>query len=404
MTLGPTRRLDHEDVGLEAFEARVLAKATYAHASLGARPSLVLDQSAFYPESGGQLADRGELAGVRVLDVQLDDDGLVHHVLETEPDVGEGGLVRGAIDRPRRFEHMALHSAQHLLSRALLDVAGAETVSSRLGESSCTIDVDRDGIGPSRIEEAEALVTRIIDEDRAVRAWFPTSEELAALALRRAPKQSSNIRVVSFEGFDVSPCGGTHVTRTSQVQLCRIEGVERYKGGTRVTFVAGPRARRVLTEHDRVLRDLGRELVCPPRDVPAALARLRQELEASRDEVGRLRAARASELARRALDDARGSTRPDRVVVILDDGGPDLAKRVAAQLTAEGAHVAVVAAPIEGGVHVICARAPGSSADCGALFKALAAHAGGRGGGRAERAEGRLAAGHDLAALVAALP
>ncbi|WP_075097708.1 alanine--tRNA ligase-related protein [Sandaracinus amylolyticus] len=164
-----TVRLEQEDALLAEFDATVVE-----HSRHGERSSLVLDRSAFYPESGGQMADRGLLAGARVLDVQIDDHGRVHHVVEG-PLPAIGASVHGAIDVARRRVHMALHTAQHLLSRALVEVSGAETVSSRLGESVCTIDVDRDGIAEARIAEAESFVHRVIDEDRVVRAWFPTS-------------------------------------------------------------------------------------------------------------------------------------------------------------------------------------------------------------------------------------
>src|SRR5437879_871017 len=131
-----TARLYHADPFLLAFDDEIVELASFG----GAR-SVVLGRTAFYPESGGQMGDRGTLAGRAVLDVQVDDAGVVHHLLEGElPPVGT--RVSGAIERSRRRLHMALHSAQHMLSRALVDLAAAETVSSRLGETECTIDVD----------------------------------------------------------------------------------------------------------------------------------------------------------------------------------------------------------------------------------------------------------------------
>lgn len=395
--IAPTHRAYHDDVLADELESVVIAHGRLASAGGAERPTVVLDRSLFYPEAGGQMADRGTLAGAAVIDVQVDDDGVVHHVLEGPlPDVG--ARVAGRIDRARRREHMALHTAQHMLSRALVDLAKAETVSSRLGDSACTIDVDRDGLGEARVAEAEALVNRLVDEDRPVRAWFPSDEELRALPLRRAPKQATNIRVVEVRGFDVSPCGGTHVVHTAAVQLVRVVGVERYKGGTRVTFVAGPRARAMLFEEDRALRALARELVCPPHEVGKQLARVRAELGATREELGRYRAV----VARVAADEARARAEGDRVVVVLDEGGVELAKGVAAHLAKEGSLVAVVAVRLEEGLHTIVARGPGASRDCGALLQKLAQAAGGRGGGRPERAEGRLPPGVDLEAAVRA--
>lgn len=384
-----TARAYFDDVLLDELESTVVAHAAHA-----GRPSVVLDRSVFYPEAGGQMADRGTLDGRDVIDAQVDDEGRVHHVLEGElPAVG--ARVRAVIDRPRRRVHMALHTGQHMLSRALVDLCSAETVSSRLGEQACTIDVDRDGLSASGVAECESLVNRVIDEDRGVRAWFPHPDELANLSLRRAPKQTENVRVVDVSGFDVSPCGGTHVTRTAQIGLLRVLGTERYKGGTRVTFTAGPRARAMLFDEDRVVRELARDLICAPHDLAASVVRVRGETTVAREELGRVRAI----LARALVEEARRGAERDRVVLVLPEGGVELAKAVVAGLTKEGSLTVIVAARIEEGLHTIVARGPGSSVDAGALLKSIATASGGRGGGRAERAEGRLPADADLIAL-----
>jgi alanyl-tRNA synthetase len=385
-----TVRLEHEDPLLFEVESEVIA-----HARSGDAASVLLDRSVFYPESGGQMADRGTLGGVPVSDVQIDDEGRVHHVLAGAlPPVGTRVLAR--IDADRRRVHMALHTAQHLLSRALVELAGAETISSRLGESVCTIDVDRDAIAEARIAEAESTVNAIADEDRPVRAWFPEPEELASLALRRAPKaEHARVRVVDAGGFDVSPCGGTHVLRTAQIGVVRVLGTERYKGGTRVSFSAGARSRRELLAEAASLRELGRALQTPADGVRAAVDRLRESLDAARGELGRARATLARAIAMTAPTEA-GITR-----AWIDDGGLELVRAVAAELTREGDRLAIVAGPIEGGVHVVVARGPGSTADARAVLQQIAAATGGRGGGRPERAEGRMPATADVRAAIA---
>lgn len=386
-----TERLEQEDPTCVAFEARVIA-----HGEWRGAPSVILDRSAFYPESGGQMADRGTLAGAEARDVQIDEAGDVHHVL-AGPIPPIGAQVRGEIDVDRRRTHMALHTAQHLLSRALVELAGAETTSSRLGESVCTIDVDRDGIAEARIAEAEALVQRIVDEDRAVRAWYPDAEELAALPLRRAPKaEHARVRVVDAGAFDVSPCGGTHVLRTSQIAVVRVVASERYKGGTRISFSAGARARRELMSEAATLRALARAVQTPPEGVPGALDRLREQLDEARGELGRIRATLARSLAAGA--EAEGAA----AHAWIAEGGLDVIRQVAAELTREGDRLAIVAGPVEGGVHVVVARGPSSSADARTVLASIAKHAGGRGGGRPERAEGRMPEAADVRAAIAA--
>jgi alanyl-tRNA synthetase len=372
-----TRRLYHDDAYLRRFEAEVVAVTSYK-----AMPAVVLDQTAFYPEAGGQLGDRGQLGGAAVVDTQETDDGAIVHVIDGEPPA-VGARVTGELDWMRRRQHMAQHTAQHLLSGALLDRAQAATVSARLGESALTIDVARDRIPEAELAGAEDLANDLVDDDLAIRAWFPTPDELAGLALRRDPKVAGDVRIVAIGEFDLSPCGGTHCARTSQLGAVRITGAERYKGMTRVTFTAARRGRGELFSRDQVLRGLASQFSCGPAEVPAAVDKMRREVEASSAELTRLR----SRLATTIISQLPGTGR----VVAAVPGDPELLRSIAAKLAGAGRD-AVLCAPDEAGAAVVLVRASGSTLDCGALWKQLAARFGGRGGGRAERAEGRLAA------------
>lgn len=386
-----TTLLYHRDPMLLAFDARVVA-----HASHAGRPSVVLDETAFYPEAGGQMADRGVLAGRAIVDVQVDDAGTVHHVLDGDaplPDVG--AAVHGDIERARRRMFMSLHTGQHMLSRALVDIAKAETVSARLGETSCTIDADVPALSDKALAEAESLVNAVVDDDVAIRAWFPDAAELATLPLRRKPKVDENIRVVSVGGFDVSPCGGTHCITSAQVGLVRVIGVEKYKGKTRVTFDAGPRARRALLDEAGALKALASGLSCGPLDVSTALDKVRRDLAAVRDTNKRL-----AERVAVAVADELAASGTNPIVAVLDD--KELVRLVGARLMAlEGRH-ALLAARDDDGMHVLAVRGPGSTFDCGAFIKKLATEHGGKGGGKPERAEGRVPGSVDWRAVAGA--
>lgn len=396
----PTERLYFRDPFLCQFTARVVGHGTWKGA-----PSLVLDQTAFYPEAGGQMADRGALGGHAVRDVQLDDDGLIHHVLalpEGAAPPAVGSTLEGSIDRTRRRVHMALHTGQHMLSRALLDVAQAQTVSSRLGETGCTLDVDLEALDERRVAEAEDLVNSIIDDDVEIRSFFPTPEELAALPLRRTPKVTDHIRVVQVGAFDVSPCGGTHCTRSAQVGLVRVLGVERYKGKGRVLFSAGRRARSELWQEAGTLRSLGRDFSCGPLDVPASVERLRLNLTEVREALGAARARIAESTAAQLAAQLEHS--PDkRVVAVLEGATPEALRSIAARLTSHPEAVVLLAGRSPEGLAVLITRGAGSSFGCGAFLKRAAEAAGGRGGGRPEHAEGRLPPQTDWPALVARL-
>src|SRR5262249_33114275 len=213
------------------------------------------------------------------------------------------------------------------------------------------------------------------------------------------PKVDENIRVVQIGDFDVSPCGGTHCQRTAQVGLVHVTGVERYKGMIRVSFNAGRRAREEIRRESDLLRGLGREFTCGAGEVPLAIQKLRRELGEARESLGHVRERLAVAAAEELMAAAR-EQKQKRVVSLFEDGDTRFLRAVAKRVTAEAGWVALVAARTAEGTLVLAARGQGSDFDCGGFVKRVAAATGGRGGGRAEMAEGRLPAGADWDAVV----
>jgi alanyl-tRNA synthetase len=391
MPFAPTERLHYADSFLRSFEARALGAGMFSD-----KPSVVLDRSAFFPEGGGQLGDRGALviAGrrVEIVDAQVDEAGVVHHLVAAPIEVGDGVDVTGEIDAARRRIHMALHTAQHVLSAAFVEVANVATVSARLGETACTIDLA--GVAAEAVVgRAEDLANAIVDDDVEVKAFFPTADELAGLKLRRKSKVDENVRVVVIGDFDVSPCGGTHCSRSAQVGLVSVSGIERYKGGTRVTFSAGSRARRELGADAGTLRALSKELSCGPADVAPAIEKLRRELSSAREAFGRAR----GEIAVRLADELAGAAKGPFVIAVLEDA--EMLRAVSSRITASEGRVALLAGKADDGLRISASRSSTSTFDCGAFLKEAARRAGGRGGGRAEHAEGKVPGGTDWVAL-----
>jgi alanyl-tRNA synthetase len=209
---------------------------------------------------------------------------------------------------------------------------------------------------------------------------------------------TEDVRVVVIGDFDVTPCGGTHCARTAQIGLVRVSGVERHKGGTRVTFDAGPRARAGLVSEASVLRAIGKDFTCGPSDVPGAIDRLRRELGEAREGLGQTRAKLAD-----AIADGLVAAGDPKVVAAIDGAPVETLRAIATRVTAREDAVALLAGPNAEGTAVVVARGAKSDFDCGAFVKRAAASAGGRGGGRPERAEGRLPPGVDWRALVASI-
>jgi alanyl-tRNA synthetase len=389
----PTEKLYFADPFRSTFEA--------GEARIGqfeGKPSIVLDRTIFYPEAGGQLADHGTLhVGARafaISDAQIDDDGVIHHL--TADDLSAmSGAARGEIDLARRRDHMAQHTAQHMISRALADLAHTETVSARLGANSCTVDVAAASLTDAVLARAEDLVNAVIRDDVEIRQLFPTSEELKTLPLRRAPKVSKDVRLIAIGEFDLTPCGGTHCTRSGQIGLFRVTSSERYKGGVRIFFNAGERALRDTRRKEEVLCALASELTCGPLDVSLAVAKLRGELKARLDALSSARGELVLLVADRALldhpIDPSGTT---RIVVLRDKDDVGMLRTLAGRLTSRPDVVAICAAkdPTSGDFLVVVQRGAGTAFDCADWLKAATVAKGGRGGGKPDRAEGRLPA------------
>ena len=379
-----TERLYYTDAALRTFDATVVSSepANGGHV-------VVLDRTAFYPTSGGQPFDTGTLSGSEVTDVIDREDGSIAHVLGRPLDVGQ--RVTGDINWTRRLDHMQQHTGQHILSASFDRQAGNRTVSFHMGADTSTIDLARE-VTSEEVTAAEAEASLVAFEDRVVSVRFASDEEAARLPLRKESARTGTLRLVDVNGFDLSACGGTHVARTGIVGLIAVTGVERFKGGSRVSFVCGGRA---LRSHAR-LRDVvlaaTRLLSIGAGELPAAIERLQGELKAltrgQRELQMEVASHRAADLRGRA-EAVQGLGR----LVLSDVPGWDASaiKTLATSIVSEPGYVAVLAgdgtpAP------VVIARSSDVDLDVGAWLKAVIQTLGGRGGGRPDIAQGGIAA------------
>ncbi len=213
------------------------------------RAKIRLDATVFYPEGGGQPPDTGWIGGAQVIDVQEIGGKIWHTVIGGAiHEFRTGATVHLRIDRERRLYHTQQHTGQHLLSAVLEQEYDVHTLSFHLGEEYCTIDVSAQNPADVRLAEIEANVEDWIARDVPVRVHYCPPEDISSFRLRkRPPADEAVIRVVEIDRYDWSPCGGTHVERTGQIRALKILSVERYKGNTRLYFVAGTHAVRLLS-------------------------------------------------------------------------------------------------------------------------------------------------------------
>jgi alanyl-tRNA synthetase len=204
--------------------------------------AIILDKTIFYPEGGGQPGDRGTINGVPLVDVREKDGEILHLVSAA----GAAGLASGPVelvlDAARRRDFTMLHTAQHLLSGTILRLAGKPTLSMHLGDELCTIDVDAPELSEKILAEVEEAAAAAIEENHPVITHLCPPEDVRGFPLRKVPPQGEEvIRVVEIEGHDFSPCCGTHAKSTGEIGMLRILGAEKYKGMTRLCFIAGRR-------------------------------------------------------------------------------------------------------------------------------------------------------------------
>jgi len=391
-----TDRLYLDDPWLLEFDAQLVREAT-----LDGRPAAVLDRSAFYPEGGGQPADRGTLGGVAVLDVQ-DVAGEVLHVLAGPLPAGRAPLP-GRVDGARRRDHVQQHHGQHLLSAAFEAARGARTVSFHLGEEVSTIDLDAP-LDAAALREVEARANDLVFRDLPVTARPFAPAELERLPLRKAPEKGTRVVVVGDLGrgeiADASPCGGTHPRRTGEVGAIAILRAQKWGAGSRVEFLCGGRVIAALASAGERLAAAAQALRCAPAEVGTAAARAADDLAARRKEAEKLVAALAAIEAERLAAAAPGTAAVRAVVAPPGPGGAAaFVKAVASALAARG-RIALLGAAEDGRAHLAFARPGGAGPHLGERVREAAARLGGKGGGAPEQAQG---SGPDAGALEAAL-
>src|SRR5437588_6756697 len=243
-----TDRLYYHDSFLHEFEGEITEVVPAAE--INGRHGVYLDRTAFYPTSGGQVYDTGWLstgegssAKLRVAEVAETEDGRGVHYIEADRAPERGTRIRGLIDPTRRRDHMQQHSGQHVLSAAFVRLFNMPTVSFHMGGDYCSIDLETPSLTQDQIEAAERLANEIILENRPVDTRYVTREEAGKLGLRKLPPaERDELRLIDIRDFDLTACGGTHVSQTGQIGCILLRKSEKVRQGWRVEFVAGQRA------------------------------------------------------------------------------------------------------------------------------------------------------------------
>src|SRR5437870_1521508 len=278
-----TERLYYNDSRLLEFDAQVVSLSERDDGQI----AVTLDRTAFYPTGGGQPADTGTLGEARVVDcIDAEDKGVLHVIQGRVPEIGD--TVHGKVDWLRRLDHIQQHTGQHILSAAFVKLFDAPTLSFRVLEHECEIDVDLDNPTDERIERAVDLANQIIWESRPINVKRTTSEEAASLPLRKEPAREGELRLIEIDKFDLTPCGGTHAKSTGEIGVIAARSWERAKGLTRIQFMAGIRALADYRKANRTAREVAALFSAGREDSPALASRLIEENKKLRHRAGAL--------------------------------------------------------------------------------------------------------------------
>lgn len=347
---------------------------------------IALDGTVFYPEGGGQPADRGTLTladgtVLHVTDVH-ETNGIIWHRVDALPEAAQpGAAVTGTIDWEWRFDKMQQHTGEHILSGILHQMFGAENVGFHIGSDAVRMDTSVP-ISAEGLREAELAANRIIWENVPVLITYPTPEELAALTYRSKKEIAGQVRIVTIPGADVCACCGTHTAATGQVGQIKILTSENYKGGVRLSVVCGGRALREAQAMRSRQADIGALLSAKADQTAVAVHRVYDEYTA-------LKFAHFG-LCSRLFDTLAAQLGPDETAIRTVPGlDPDGLHRLAARLSEATTGLCAALTPSEKGTGYCIAQAGG---DVRALTKALNAALNGRGGGKPGICQGSCAA------------
>lgn len=380
----PTERLYYSDSHLIEFEARVVDKSE----RVSGWTAVTLDRTAFYPTGGGQPSDTGTLNGERVLEcIDAEDEGVLHVIQGRGPEVGS--LVRGRVDWARRLDHIQQHTGQHILSQAFVTLFNAPTKGFRVMEVSSEIDVELMNPTNEIIERAVELANNVIWEDRQITLKMVTPDEARQLNLRKESTREGELRLIEIDGFDLTPCGGTHAFRTGEVGLIAVRSWERAKGLTRIEFVAGTRALADYRLANKTARAVA-ALYSSARDDAAKLTtRMLDENKELHRRVRALEEIAARVEAGELLAGAEIKPSGSRVVTqIFDNRDAESLKHLAQALIANASTIVLLGSREKDAARLVFARSADVPGDMNVLMKSACEMLDGRGGGKPDMAQG----------------
>lgn len=312
-----TRRLYYEDVYKKEFTATVVECREQKKGYV-----VILDESAFYPEGGGQPSDVGTLGDAKVTEVHEKDGELLHY---TDKALEVGAKVEGKIDWVRRFDLMQQHSGEHMVSGLIHEAYGYDNVGFHMGSDTITIDLN----GPldeAQLAEIERKTNQKIWEDTQIKIIYPTAEELEKIDYRSKKELTGQVRIVEFPGVDICACCGTHVTHTGEIGMVKLLSVEKFREGVRIEMICGKRVLDYLNMVNDQNHQISVKLSAKMDKTAQAVERLQEENFRLKGQVGQL----VDDMCRKEAERYAGS---GSVLIFMDGMDADSVRKLADAVT-----------------------------------------------------------------------
>jgi len=364
----PTKKLYFDDPYQVEFEARVVQRETH-----GDRPALVLDQTCFYPESGGQPSDKGTINGVKVIGVLEEGERIIHLL---EEDVSEEE-IKGQIDWPTRFDYMQQHSGQHLLSQSFYELLEGETLSFHLGDESSTVEIDIREIQEEELENVEKRANEIVFQDREIKIYSVPEEKIKEIPLRKPPQKKGLVRVVEIADFDYSACGGTHCRRTGEIGMVKILRSERIRNNLRFDFLCGHRALKDYSWKNRILRQLAGQFTVSEQEIFSSVEKVVSDSKSQKKRLRKMQ----QKIAQYEAQEIIGKAKEQIIKEILVEKTVEEAKFLALNIIRRGEFVVLYALKREKTGHLVLAASENLNLDLRELVPLLSLLIKGKGGG-----------------------
>ena len=284
-----TEKLFYQDSYVSEFEANVLScNPLGSDGKTEAKYEAVLDRTAFFPEGGGQCADTGVLhienRKIKVFDVQERNGEIIHFIDE---EILPGQTVIGEVEFQERFSKMQQHTGEHIISGIVHRRFGYENVGFHLGKEEVTMDYD----GPLTGEELRSIeyeANQVVAENREIKAYFPSTEELEKIPYRSKKELQGKIRIVEIQDCDICACCAPHVQTTGNVGLIKITNAIRYKGGMRLWIACGMRALEDYNQKESSVVQISNMLSAKQQEVTDAVKRLTEEIQQLKEKAAKM--------------------------------------------------------------------------------------------------------------------